>query len=76
MGRRPRHIVWTEQARRWPDEILEYVAEDSPRAASELVLLFLGAAESLSTMSHRGRVVPEHGEESIREIIVKRYRLI
>lgn len=34
------------------------------------------AARSLRTLSQRGRVVPEIGDESIREIFVKNFRLI
>ena len=36
----------------------------------------LSAAESLSTLGERGRVVPELREPSIREIFVFRHRLV
>ncbi len=36
----------------------------------------LEAAESLSIMSERGRMVPELEVDTIREILIQRYRLI
>ncbi len=36
----------------------------------------LAAAESLATLSERGRVVPELGQPDTREIFVFRYRLL
>jgi plasmid stabilization system protein ParE len=36
----------------------------------------LSAAQSLSSLSDRGRVVPEWGDSAIREVFVHRYRLM
>ena len=36
----------------------------------------LGVAESLDRLSERGRVVPEIGDQSIREMFVYSYRLL
>jgi plasmid stabilization system protein ParE len=36
----------------------------------------LAAAESLATLSARGRIVPELGQSDTREIFVFRYRLV
>lgn len=58
------------------DEAVGYVAQDSPAAAERLLIATLDAAESLATLSERGRRVPELEDASIRELFVKRYRLI
>jgi plasmid stabilization system protein ParE len=36
----------------------------------------LAAADSLATLSERGRVVPEIGQPALREVFVFRYRLL
>ena len=76
MAQRRRRIVWTDQAREALDEVLEFVAHDSPTAARSLVEKFLQAAASLATLSERGRVVPEMEDATIRELLIQRYRLI
>jgi len=58
------------------DEAVGYVAPDSPAAAERLLVEALDAAASLTTLSERGRRVPELDEPNIRELFVKRYRLI
>ena len=58
------------------DEAVGYVAQDSPTAAARLLVEALDTAASLATMSERGRRVPELEEPDIRELFVKRYRLI
>jgi len=59
MATRRREVIWTQRARDALDEAAAYVAEDSPEAAVNLVERALDAAESLSTLSERGRIVPE-----------------
>jgi toxin ParE1/3/4 len=76
MADRRRRVVWTEQAQAALDEILTYVSQDSPQAARALLQKALDAAESLSTLSERGRVVPELQDESVRELLVRRYRML
>ena len=71
-----RVVVWTPSARDSLDEILQHIAADSPAAAAKVLEVVLAAAESLSVFSERGRVVPEVGNRSIREISVYRFRLM
>jgi len=54
----------------------DYIAQDSPRYAAGLVREARDAARSLSIFANRGRVVPEIGAASVRELFVWRYRLI
>jgi len=58
------------------DEAVGYVAQDSAAAAERLLMAALDAAESLTTLSKRGRRVLELEDASIRELFVKRYRVI
>lgn len=76
MGERRRVVVWTPSVRSSLDEILAFIAEDSTESAAKVVDVVLGAADSLSLFAERGRVVPEVGDKSIREIFVYRYRLM
>jgi len=73
---RRRRVVWTEQAQSALDEILGFIATDSPQGARSLLGEALGAANGLATFSARGRIVPEIEDVSTREVFVPRYRLI
>jgi plasmid stabilization system protein ParE len=76
MAARTYHVEWAESARDALDGVLGDLAEDSPSAASRLVERVLDAAGSLSTLPQRGRVVPEIGDLSLRELFIDRYRLM
>ena len=76
MGPRRRRVAWSEGAHRELDEAISYVAEDSPRNAADLLERILLAGASLIELSDRGRILPELGDPSIRELQVDPYRLI
>jgi plasmid stabilization system protein ParE len=76
MADRPRSVVWTQTAREQLDEIVGYIAGDSFDAALRVLDRILDAAESLSRLAHRGRVVPEIEDGKVREIFVFSYRLM
>ena len=76
MDSRKRVVVWTPAARDCLDEILQYIAADSSSAAAKVLEVVLAAAESLSLFCDRGRIVPEMGSRSIREIFVYRFRIM
>ena len=71
-----RRVTWTREALRTLEEILEYIAGDSPEGASRVLEQALSAGGSLATLAERGRVVPEMASPTVREIFVYRYRLI
>ena len=48
MASRTRTVVWTALSRDGLDEVLEYIAEDSPEAAEKVLAVVLGVAESLA----------------------------
>ena len=67
MGDGRRVVFWTGAAGDSLDEILTFIALDSPALASKVAEVVLGAAESLSLFAERGRVVPEMETSTIRE---------
>jgi toxin ParE1/3/4 len=76
MGPRRRRVTWSEGAHRELDEAIGYIAEESPRNAAALLERILEAAASLGEFSERGRILPELGDPSIRELQIEPYRLI
>lgn len=70
MAGRARTVAWTPLSQDGLNEVLEYIAEDSPEAAEKVLFVVLGVAESLSTFSERGRVVPELRDHRIRDVFV------
>jgi toxin ParE1/3/4 len=73
---RARRVVWAASAQRALDEVLAYIAGDSPSGATRVLSRALDSAASLSTMAERGRVVREIGDPSLRELAVYDYRLL
>lgn len=71
-----RRVVWSEPAWQDLEQIVEYIAEDSPEAAVRFLGRAREASRSLATLALRGRVVPELGEPDLREILLDRYRLL
>ena len=71
-----REVEWTDPA--WDDlaGIAEYIARDSEYYAAAFVQEMKEAAASLADFAERGQVVPEFGDPSIRELLVKSYRLV
>ena len=59
------------------EEAARFIARDSLRYALVLQREAQAAAKSLQQFARRGRVVPERGDERLRELIVSNsYRLI
>ena len=52
------------------------IAEASPDGAARVLVRAFETAASLSTLAERGRVVPEIGESTLRELFVYDYRLL
>ncbi|MEW6482057.1 MAG: type II toxin-antitoxin system RelE/ParE family toxin [bacterium] len=71
-----RKVKWTEAA--WSDlkEAADYIAKDSQFYAAAFVREVRDAARSLAYLAERGRIVPEFNDPSIRELFVRKYRLI
>ena len=74
MAARIRDVVWAESAQRALDDILTDIALESPAGAAKVLIRAIDVADRLSTLSERGRVVPELGESTLREAFVYEYR--
>jgi len=76
---RPYQVRWTEAAARDLEEIVAFVARDSPSSAEQLLTRFRSMAASLERHPVRGRIVPElmrFGMRTWRELVIRPYRLI
>jgi plasmid stabilization system protein ParE len=71
-----REIVWTLRATADLESIVEYIFRDSEFYATAVARELIAAARSLTTFAERGRMVPEYEDPTVRQIIVRRYRLI
>lgn len=71
-----RAVVWTGRARSDLQLAVAYIATDSPAAARSFGIAVIQAGRSLATLSERGRVVPELGDDDVRELLLGRYRII
>lgn len=69
-------LVWSPRALDDVDAIAAYIAEDSEAYAASVVRLILDKARRLSEFPFIGRVVPEFGDEAIREVFAYSYRVI
>jgi toxin ParE1/3/4 len=67
---------WSEKAAERISGIADYIALDAPHAANKWISLILSKEKLIIDNPKIGRVVPEIGKESVREILVGQYRLI
>ena len=73
---RTRRVVWGQSAQSALDEALTDISNDSIDGAVRVLTRALEVADSLSTLAERGRIVPEIGEPTLREVFVYDYRLM
>ena len=69
-------IVWSQTAGEDFRDIVWFIARDDPAAAASLADRILDRIELASDLPFSNRAVPETSEESIREIILRPYRII
>jgi toxin ParE1/3/4 len=69
-------ILWSPLAIDRVTEIAEYIAVDNPGAAENWVDTVFEKVENLKSFPESGRIVPETGNENIRELIYGNYRII
>ncbi len=69
-------IRWTARARAELREIGRYIARDKPEAARRWVARLQQRAREAAEMPLAGRMVPELGQENLREVLVRGYRII
>ena len=71
-----KEVVWTLSAAADLKAIVEYIFRDSEFYATAVARELLAAAPSLTTFPEGGRMVPEYEHPTVRQIIVRRYRLV
>lgn len=69
-------VVWSPGAVEDLEAIAAYVSRDSASYARAVVSKILGSSRTLVDFPRAGRVVPEVGDETLRERFVYSYRVI
>jgi toxin ParE1/3/4 len=69
-------LIWSIDSIDDMNEIGDYIAESSAGYAAFLITEFLKCEKILTRFPKIGRIMPEIGINSIREIIVHNYRII
>lgn len=63
-------IYFTTRARREMREILGFIAQDNPKAASDLASRIMQGLEHKARFPNSGRVIPEAPEHPARELVM------
>ena len=69
-------VVWTDRAKARLRDIHDYIAQDAPGSAAEVVRQLVLRSSQLSFLPRSGRSVPEYQRQDIRELLVRPYRVI
>lgn len=69
-------VVWSPRAVDDLEAIVQYIAADSTSYAAAVVETILSTTRKLSPFPLSGRIVPELGDEDIREWFAYSYRII
>ena len=69
-------VIWAPSALDDINSIAEYIARDSVDQAALLAARLLEATDRLQEFPFSGRVIPEIGNQSCREIICEPYRIM
>jgi plasmid stabilization system protein ParE len=69
-------IFWTREALRNLDLIGDYLLEVAPASAALVVARLVDAIDAVASFPRMGRIVPEFGDEDLRELIVDNFRIV
>ena len=69
-------VIWSPQAKADLHEIAEYISGDSLHYAEATVSRILASVERLKKFPASGRIVPELGVLTIREVVLGNYRIV
>ena len=69
-------VTWSPEALDDVEAIAEYIERDSPIYARAVVQKILATTRKLQRFPRAGRIVPELGDDAIRELLVYSYRVI
>jgi plasmid stabilization system protein ParE len=70
------HVIWTDPALDDLKRTGEYIAQHSPTYAVRVMERILEATRRLERFPRIGQVVPEFGQEDLREILCAPYRIL
>ena len=69
-------IIWSLQAREDLRDLVSFIAADNPAAAQSFGFRLMSKVDVLANFPQLGRVVPEENDETIRELILRPYRIV
>ncbi|MEY4388107.1 MAG: hypothetical protein RLY20_3390 [Verrucomicrobiota bacterium] len=69
-------VILSPRAIRDLQEIVRYISFENPTAAAQLGSKLIEKTRLLATQPELGRVVPELGNATIREVIFRPYRIV
>jgi len=69
-------IIWSQTAVEDLREVVRFIARDDPAAAASLADRILSHIDLLADLPFSYRAVPEKADRSIREIVLRPYRII
>jgi len=69
-------VQWSIRSLGDLEEIIKYIARDSPAAARNFALKIIEAVDVLEIFAMTGRTVPEYRDTNIREILYRNYRIV
>jgi plasmid stabilization system protein ParE len=69
-------VRWSASALAALDDAIDFIASDNRSAAQNLAARIQAAARGLRRYPHKGRMVPEYQDPTIRELIVGPFRIL
>ena len=69
-------LIWSPASRDDLRDIVTFISRDSPARAETFAYRLITETENLQEFPEIGRVVPEYRVPTIREIIVRSYRIV
>jgi addiction module RelE/StbE family toxin len=69
-------VIWSKESLNRLIEIEEFIAEDNPSRAVEFTDFLISQSSLIEKNPRIGRIVPEISDPDIRELIIKKYRLV
>ena len=69
-------VIWAHSAIADLEQVVRYIAAEDVDAAQRPGLTLIGRIEQTAEFPSKGRIVPEKGEDNLREIIVTPDRIV
>ena len=69
-------IIWTELAIEDLKNIHDYIAQESNVYANNMIDRLVSRVDQIEQFPESGRIVPEYGKKSLRELIQGSYRIV